>query len=92
MYQVILRLVFIARHTRKATDHCFSFLYPRRDVHEVSVALYDSLCFEKLLLSLQRERCGFSHVGVLFFLPCFLFFSSSCLLLAYEFARCIIHK
>ena len=39
MYQVILRLVFIARHTRKATDHCFSFLYPRRDVHEVSVLL-----------------------------------------------------
>ena len=52
MYQVILRLVFIARHTRKATDHCFSFLYPRRDVHEVSVALYDFLCFEKLLLLL----------------------------------------
>ena len=91
-----IKLSFVSRLSRDTRGRrriiAFLFLYPRRDVHEVSVALYDSLCFEKLLLSLQRERCGFSHVGVLFFLPCFLFFSSSCLLLAYELARCIIHK
>ena len=92
MYQVILR-PRLSRDTRgRRRIIAFLFLYPRRDVHEVSVLLYNFLCFEKLLLSLQRERCGFLHVGVLFFLPCFLFFSSSCLLLAYELARCIIHK
>ena len=92
MYQVILR-PRLSRDTRgRRRIIAFLFLYPRRDVHEVSVARYNLLCFEKLLLSLQRERCGFSHVGVLFFFPCFLFFSSSCLLLAYELARCIIHK
>ena len=80
-----IKLSFVSRLSRDTRGRrriiAFLFLYPRRDVHEVSVALYDFLCFEKLLLSLQRERCGFSHVGVLFFLPCFLFFSSSCMLL-----------
>ena len=64
MYQVILR-PRLSRDTRgRRRIIAFLFLYPRRDVHEVSVSLYNFLCFEKLLLSLQRERCGFSHVGV----------------------------
>ena len=50
MYQVILRLVFIARHTRKATDHCFSFyilvgMYMKFLFHFITFCVLKSYCY-----------------------------------------------
>ena len=50
MYQVILRLAFIARHTRKATDHCFSFyilvgMYMKFLFHFITFCVLKSYCY-----------------------------------------------
>ena len=52
MYQVILRLVFIARHTRKATDHCFSFFY-------ILVGMYMKFLFYFITFCVLKSYCYF---------------------------------
>ena len=90
MYQVILRLAFIARHTRKATDHCFSFFYILVGMYMKFLFYFITFCVLKSYCSLCRENDADFYMSV--FYSSSLASSSSCLLLAYELARCIIHK